>query len=343
MLIAKNTLRNIIVVWLGLTTAGCGGSGISDSGEPQDRGTLLLANAQTGFGPRELIWTRDGTEVVFVDGALKAVNVSSRSVRVLDPTAVILSVARGSSGEWIYFAGAVPNAGPGTPNVRISRVHPARAGVETIALVFQGASTRLVVSADERWIALGRILLDSQSGLSRELPSGAPYDFSPDGTQLLYEFFAPNSFALISTADGSSQPVLSEGFVSAFRWTGNSPQILVVQLSSAPNSGTTTRIFELDGLTGVTRDFGQFNAYASLFNANWSEDGQTLGVWLEPNPIRTELAVFRAGGAPVIALRVDANVGKPVFSPAGAAVVYPLVTSSSLFSSVASLYVKTGI
>ncbi|MEO8910104.1 MAG: hypothetical protein ABI408_07750 [Gemmatimonadaceae bacterium] len=341
---AKKPMR-VMFMCVTLATAACGGSGIDAPGGPQDRGTLLLPNTSADFVSQDPIWTKDGAEIVFVDATgLKAVNVASGLVRVLDPTDNIEGAARARSGEWIYFAAPVPNAAPGAPNIRLNRVHPATLGVETVGLVSQGWSFNVVVSDDERWIAYGSVLFDTQTGVSRVLPDGIPGGFSPDGTRLMYWLSSKSSYAVISTADGSSQPVMYDGLRTTFRWKDNSPQLLFVEPPTSPTSGIGTVVYERDGLTGAKRDIAQFdsNPYSfGAFLAGWSEDGQTLGVWLTSSSPRTELAVIRAGAATAIVLRFDGDAGKLVFSPTATAVAYPYFPS--LVSSDQSLYVKTGI
>lgn len=56
---------------LALAGSACGGSDITAGGEPQDRGSLLVGTALTGFDVANVLWTKDGTDVVFVDGGLK--------------------------------------------------------------------------------------------------------------------------------------------------------------------------------------------------------------------------------------------------------------------------------
>ncbi|HXG71375.1 MAG TPA: hypothetical protein VNJ04_12290 [Gemmatimonadaceae bacterium] len=214
----------------------------------------------------------------------------------------------------------------GSPNLRIIKVHPSRAGVDTIATVFLRYNQALFVSADERLIASGHTLIDTRTGVRIELPNGQAHGFSPDGTQLLYEVFGSASaptrvYTLVSTGDGTFQPMLGpNGYFDALRWSGNAPQLLTVANSFA-NPPAGTRVFELDGLSGATRDLAQFSERGALYTANWSDDGQTLGVWLEPNYYRSKLVIIRGGSALVTVLRVDADVGSPIFSPDGTALV----------------------
>jgi hypothetical protein len=338
----KASLNRLVLVSVALAVFGCGG-GISDAGSPQDRGTLLLSNV-ANF-PTDPLWTKDGTEIVVIDHGLKAVNVSSHTVRTLNGTGSIYALGRGTGGEWIYFASPYAG-GAGGPNTQVSRVNPTTAVLETVALVSSFGGFRLQVSADERWVACDDVLIDTESNTTRGLPVGGnPLGFSPDGSRLLYNNPGSSSFIVISTADGSTQPVLYNGFLTAFRWLDNSPQLLIVD---SPNSGTGTpaSVYEVDGFTGARKDLGQFDLKPSSFSASysgWTEDGRTLGVWLSPGFPRNELHLIRLDGAPSVPVLVDDEVGKAIFSPNGTAIVYTVFRSTGAFTSATDLYVKTAL
>lgn len=307
---------------LGASTTGCAGDGITDVTEPEDLGALLVDNLLDQYVSKDLVWTRDGTEIVFLDDGLKAVSLSTKTVRTLSADKTTLSLARGIGGEWIYFVSIVPDAPPGSLDLRISRVHPS-GGTETVTLVATGLSTRLVVSANERWVAISGVLFDSETKRTTPLPFGIPFGFSPDGSRLLYDRSSQSpSMVLISTADGSIQSVPFVGFPSAVRWAGNSPQFLRIANTVTQSGGETSRISEQDGLSGVETELASISGTSALFSANWSDDGGILGFWFEPSFTRSELIVLRRGGPRTVSARVDSDVGAPSFSPSGNAVAY---------------------
>ena len=332
------------IVFLSLFLAACGDQGPHDNRGPEDRGTLVLDHVDEQYvgGP---IWTKDGSEVVFAAGGLKAVNVSTHAVRVLDPGPFIEIAARGD--EWIYFTVALPNAPANGPSFRLSRVRPSQTGVENIALPAQNLGSTVVVSRDERWIALGGLLIDMQNGTTRPLPgNGEPLGFSRDGTRLLSRVLGTTGFSyvLIATADGSSQPVPSgtPSFLMGFRWVEGSPQFLDLR---GPPGQSNYQLSEIDGISGTTRPLWESTDLISVFFAKWSDDGQTLAVWVAKGlgPTRNELTLLRTGAQPTVVAKVDASVGTPAISPAGSSIFYPVYTATGLFTGYTTYYVKSGI
>lgn len=330
------------------TVTACGDS--SGPGEPDNPGVAVVP--MTVGGPRHLVWTRDGTELVFSDfSALNAVGISSHTVRRLDPSPVIISVVRHSAGERIYFGTALTS----DPNFRVSRVNPSSGAVEILMTISAASDDDFMeVSADERFLVMGRRLFDLQTGSQINLPRGKPFGFSPDGTKLLYDLDVPGvstpSPSLISTADGSSQALHSTGYFHlAHRWEGNSPQLLKADFELKNGFYDKVRLSEIDGLTGVSRDIAQLSTTAGYFyNTNWSSDGRTLGTWVNQGSIadgtnRTNLYVIRAGGGPVLVASITPPLmagppGPPVFSPSGNSLAYFYYLANSR-----SLYVKSGI
>jgi hypothetical protein len=314
-------------VMIVLSAAGCGGEGITASSEPEDVGTLLVDKLVNEYVSKDLVWTKDGSEIVFLEDGVKAVNLSSKSVRTLDADKTTLSMTRATSGEWIYFVSVVPDAPSGSANLRISRVHPA-GGTETVTFAAAGIGYRLAVSANERWVAIDGLLYDSETKASRKLPLGVPYGFSPDGSRLLYQLSSQSpAMVLVSTADGSTQDVHFDGFPSGIRWVGNSPQLLRIVNTSTQNTGETTRISEQDALTSLETELANITGKTALYTANWSDDGAVLGFWFEANFTRSELVVMQLRGARTVTARVDSDVGKPFFSPGGYLVAYPVFLS----------------
>lgn len=346
--IQTRAIRMLIAAAAIFTAAGCGDS--SGPGEPDDPGILLVPPFAAGYIPDIPIWTKDGTELVYVTGGnvsnstvLNAVNPSTLAVRQLvAPTNLIMTTARGSAGDWIYF---------GTANSGISRVHPTSRTVETVTAFGIGGEV-LLVSHDERYLVVGRSLFDLQTTGQIDLPSGRAIGFSPDGTQLLYDLDVigvggTRAPALISTADGSSQPLHSTGyFTVAHRWEGNSPQLLKVDYSPTGGINTIYRLSEIDGLTGASRNLAEFHAaYFNPFSVSWSPNGQALGVWIEERSAkdgrsRAKLYIIRSGAAPALVASVGPGVttGPPIFSPSGNALVY-----IHYYNDGRSLYLKSGI
>ena len=332
----QNRLARLLIAALALfTVAACGDS--SGPGEPDDPGVLLVPMGQSGNWPAELVWTKDGTEVVYVENGLNAVTVSTQIVRKLDASQSIGTFARASAGERIYFGAFVTPLPGSNDNFRISRVHPISGGTETVMTIYPG--DHLAVSADERFVVVDTRLYDLQRGVRIDLPQGMPLGFSPDGTQLLYrDVFAPP--VLVSTADGSSRPLHSTISTSytAHRWEGNSPQLVEANIDYGRH---TVRFLERDGLTGVTRDIAQLSTTAFSIGANWSPDGRTLGSWVEQGS-RTNLYVIRSGSAPTIVASFTPRDGKspdtPVFSPSGNSLAYFYYDDLRR-----SMYLKSGI
>jgi len=315
--------------------AGCVDS--TGPGHVEEPGVLLVPAGKIGG---DLVWTRDGTEVVFVSftetsaahpvsaSILNAVSVSTHEVRQLNESQSIFGVARGSAGDRIYFTDEDRIDG----NFRVSRVHPASGALEILAPLPPDIYDDIVVSADERFLAVGSGLYDLQTAKLIGLPAGRPIGFSPDGTQLFYGLINPTTSTelttLISTADGSSHPLPSTGSRHlAHRWEGNSPQLLVEDDEYTGENFYTVRLSEIDGVTGASRNIAEFTKTSPLVTAAWSPDGQTLGVWIDLGSFaerthRRSLFLIRDGGAPVYVASVHTAAGPPVFSPDGHSIVY---------------------
>lgn len=339
-------LRHLIASLTLLTLGGCG-----DSSGPKVQEDLGVQLLPIGFYNNGLIWTRDGTELVYKtpgDGpntsALKAVNVSTLAVRQLvAPGTFISTVLRSGIGERIYF-GIPPTGDP--PNFRVSRVHPVSGVVESlITTLYTGDDDFMEISADERFLAIGRLLFDLQTGAQTSLPPGLPFGFSPDGTKLLYYLDVAGastpSPTLISTADGSYQPLHSTGYFHlAHRWEGNSPQLLRTDSEFISGNNYTVRLSEIDGVTGVTRDIAQFSTtgYTDPYAVNWSFDGRTLAAWIQQDS-RTNLYVIRSGNVPTLVASVTGPPGPPVFSPSGSSIAYFYYHPNGRWS----VYMKSGI
>lgn len=343
--------RFLIALLALVAVTGCADS--SGAGEPEDPGLLLVPPTDGGYFPDDLVWTRDGSELVYlrsivVNGGsatvLNAASVSTHVVRAVYQSPSIVEVAPESAGGRIYFGAFLTTAGFNDPNFQVSRVHLTSGAVEVLATISLGARNDVVVSDDERYLAAVRGLYDLQAGTRIDLPAGIPIEFSPDKTQLLYlvdqTTTSIQSATLISTADGSSQPLHStDYFVLAHRWEGNSPQLL----SSALDLGGGVRLYEIDGLTGARRDIAEFtNSISSYIYANWSPDGQRLAVWIREGfgkARRTNLHIVRAGIAPAIVATIHGDPGLPVFSPNGNSVAYFYYHQNDT----RSLYLKSGI
>ena len=331
-LLQSRPTRSLIGSLALLGAAGCGDS-TSPGDDAEDPGLLLAPAAYYGAGP---VWTKDGTELLYVlrttvnqkeAAVLAAVNASTRAIRELGVFPPIGHLVRSAGGERIYFGNYIsPPSGSGA-NYQVSRIHPNSGLVEIVAA---GDARGVAVSDDERWLAVGRRLFDLQTGTTLVLPAGAPIDFSPDGTQLLYspdaDLFA---VTLISTADGSSQPLHSDGGdfspSIAHRWEGNSPKLLRTDHNEDLDA---VRVFEIDGVTGATQDLAQFHGNALGPEANWSPDGRVLAIWvatgaaLSEEPARKILYLIRPGNAPEARANVGAQPGQAVFSPSGSSIAY---------------------
>jgi hypothetical protein len=286
--------------------------------------------------------------VYAVSNALSAVSVSTHTVRLLDasPSTTILTLC--GAGERIYFGASVAPSGSTTTNFRVSRVNPTAGAVEILTTAPWVGRDYVVISADERFLVANQVLYNLQAATQINLPGGRPIGFSPDGTQLLYQDILQLStqtpFSLVSTSDGSSQPLHSTGSLYfGHRWDGNSPQLIDVGYDNG-----TLRLFETDGVAGITRDLAQFSENPIFtFLANWSPDGRTLGAWIDQGSgksRRTNLYVIRSGSAPAIVASVitdffHVGVGLPAFSPSGNSVAYNYYRDGSP----RSLYMKSGI
>jgi hypothetical protein len=166
-----------------------------------------------------------------------------------------------------------------------------------------------------------------------DLPIGTPIDFSPDGTRLLYYSTTTSPFTssptLISTADGSGQPlhpttVDALSLYLAHRWQRNSPLLLGTDHN---DDYSAVRVFEIDGLTGVSQDIAQFRGNAVSLPASWSPDGNALALWIaagapSDEPARKILYLIRPGNAPAAVGNVAGLPGQPVFSPSGNSMAY---------------------
>lgn len=326
-----------------LAATGCGDS--TSPGEPEDPGLLLVPTGYLGAGP---VWTRDGTELLYTvrttvnqkeAALLKAVSVSTHAIRQLGVFPPIGGLVRSTGGERIYFGNFISPPSGSVDNYQVSRVHPTSGLLEIVAT---GGAAAVAVSADERFLVVGRRLYDLQTGTRIDLPTGTPIDFSPDGTQLLY-YSAASSPTLISTADGSSRTLHStDDLYMAHRWEGNSPQLL--KTYDDFDKGT-VRVSEIDGVTGATRDIAEFRGNSIFSGADWSPDGRVLAIWIElgsisDGQVREYLYIIRSGSAPTVLANVAGRPGRPIFSPDGNSVAY---LNDHGETGQASLYLKSGI
>jgi len=340
-----------------LSSGGCGDS--SGPGEPEDPGILVVPPTLVGYYPSELVWTRDGSELVYISSVttpasstrLNAVSVATHAVRQLNASPFIISLARESAGSRIYFGAYLTAAAPNDPNFQISRIDVGSGTVDILATRFLESNNPVLVSGDERFLVAGSGLYNLQTGGRVDLPAGTPIDFSPDRTMLLYFLQSTTtstpSATLISTSDGSSHPLLySTGdFYLAHRWEGNSPQLLKKTFldAGAYNSGT-IRLSEIDGITGTSRDIVQFNVRSPFIGVTWSPDGRALGAWVPEGSLadktdKTTLYIVRAGNAPAVVATVHGNPDRPVFSPDGKSIAYFYYHEDDR----RSLYMKSGI
>ena len=357
----RQTQNRPIRFFIGLlaivSAAGCGDS--SGPGEPEDPGVLVVPPTLVGYYPSELVWTRDGSELVYVSSVtapvsstrLNAVSVATHAVRQLYASPSITSLARESAGSRIYFGVYLTTAALNEPNFQVSRVDVASGTVDILATRFQESNNPVLVSGDERFLVAGSGLYNLRTGGRVDLPAGTPIDFSPDRTMLLYFLQSTTtsspSATLISTSDGSSHPLLySTGdFYLAHRWEGNSPQLLKKTFldAGAYNSGT-IRLSEIDGITGTSRDIVQFNVRSPFIGVTWSPDGRALGAWIPEGSLadktdKTTLYIVRAGNAPAVVATVHGNPDRPVFSPDGKSIAYFYYHEDDR----RSLYMKSGI
>jgi hypothetical protein len=322
-----------------LAAAGCGDS--SGPREPEDPGVLLFAGVA---GPDDIVWTRDGAEVVYaIATSIRAASVAPRVERTLvgDPSISIQGTS--SAGDRIYF-GAVVRTSPSTPDAfRVSRINPTAGAAEILTTRTWAGRDYVLVSADERFVSADGSLYDLQAGTRIDLACSRPRGFSPDGTRLLCQDPSRSTaFSLVSTSDGSFQPLQSGPigtFYAGHRWEGNSPQLLDYALSN-----NTTRIYETDAVTGATRDIAELDGHPTfLLLANWSPDGRTLGAWIEGANGRAKLYIIRSGSAPAVAATVSSGFpfgpDRPVFSGNGNSVAYFYYHENNG----RSLYAKTGI
>jgi hypothetical protein len=341
---------------LALLAAACSDLGGPPAGEPEQPGVLLVSHVQNALYS-DPVWTRDGTELVFVKGftanssstMINAVNVTTHSVRQLYSAPIISNFHRRDGDEWIYFE--VAEVTYGQTNSELKRLNPTSGAVETVPATFPGYPNDVVVYADERFLLSTNGLYNLQTGTRIDHPAGIPNSFSPDGTRVLYGMNtgagSPLSPTLISTIDGSSQQLHStDYFAVAHRWIGNSPQFL-----STTNDYVAgiIRLYEVDGLSGTRRDIAQFTSTLAYIYANWSPDNQTLGAWIDEGDIgkgtdRTVLYIIRPGSKPTIAVTVRPSweagpPSRPVFSPDSRSLTYfyPHADDSH------SLYLKSGI
>ena len=350
-----------LIALLALVATACSDLGGPPAGEPEQPGVLLVLRVQNALYS-DPVWTRDGTELVFVTGTttngsppvINAVNVSTHSVRQLytAPNAVLMisNFHRSTGDEWIYFEVTdITPLGPNNPGLR--RLNPSSGAVEAVPATFPGYPNDIVVFANERFLVSASGFFNLQTGARIDHPPGIPNSFSPDGTRVLSGMNtgsnSPPSATLISTIDGSSQQLHStDHFALAHRWIGNSP--LFLSTTNDYLAGI-IRLYEVDGLSGTRSDIAQFTSTLSNIYASWSPDGQTLGAWIDEGDIgkgtdRTALYVIRPGSAPSIAVTVrppwDAGPpSRPVFSPDGRSVAYFYPHPDDTYS----LYMKSDI
>jgi hypothetical protein len=325
-----------------VAATGCGDS--TSPAAPEDPGTQLVPIGYLGAGP---VWTRDGTEVLYVlrttvnqkeAALLKAVSISDPAIRQLGEFQRIGELVRSTAGDRLYFGNFV--SPPSTAgNYQVIRLHPTLGQQEIVATVDASSDNDagVAVSGDERFLAVGRHLYDLQTGTRIDLPTGTPIEFSPDGTQLLYYSTTTStptsplttSPMLISTADGSAQPLHptnsdANSLDLVHRWRGNAPLLL----GTDHNDGfSAVRVFEINGLTGESQDIAQFRGNAFSMAASWSPDGNVLAIWIATGDFfdesaRSILYLIRPGNAPAAVGNVAGLPGQPVFSPSGNSIAY---------------------
>jgi len=321
-------------------------------GHVEDPGILLVPSTGTGF--LEPIWTKDGSEVVYLTSdalrnsrGLNAVSISTHASRRIPGPSSTSNLVRGSDGDRIYLTLAAGSSGE---SLEVARLHPTSGAFESVTTVSVGADDHLEVSPDEKFLVIGSTLHNVQTGASMSLPPGRGAGFSPDGSQLLYYRSNPGSSipspVLISTADASSQALHSTGdFHLAHRWVGNVPHLLKSTASNGAGTSSTIHLSELNAVTGAARDIAEFTARFPAVRAAWSPDGNALALWIPEGEIssrtdRTTLYVIRSAGVPKVVGSIHGSAGEPVFSPSGTAIAYFYYDPEG---ETGSLYLKPGI
>jgi hypothetical protein len=326
----------VLVVAIGLLGAtACGAAGITETTETENPGTQLFAQSGNGNGAQRLVWTRDGTELVFHSDGLKAVSVGTHTVRPVWGESAVVDFAGPTVSGKVYFSTFLPPAST-NPEYKIARVEPATGTTELLPLASPSLTIALEVSPDERYV-VGDAIYDLQTGGKANSFPYTPLGFSPDGSV----FLARDPFTpalLVVTGQGYHQQLATsdEAYI-AHRWAANIPQLLRMRYDAGNG---TIRLYEIAGLSGASRDLAQLSSTGADIYANYSADGNLLGVWIQQQSL-WKLYVIRAGSPPVVAASVTytgtARPGAPVFSPDGKSAAYFFYTSDR------SLYVQSGI
>ena len=289
----------------------------------------------------DLTWSTDGSELYFIEGMfrIRAVMANGSNMRTLYSSGVSVGDLRTTASK-VYIS----TAKSGTPaEYYIVRIDPgSSADVDTV-VTYTGSvqSIRFAVSADERFVAFGDSLFDVQAASQRALPRGEPWSFSPDGNLLLYDPAGASStaeFALISTADLSSQPLPTASGVArpslfaigAHYWEDNDPKVLRVVTSAEQDR---VQMFIQDMRTGSNRAIGAVtNPPAGLYTSGTiSSDGSQAVVMIGAVFLWNELHAIDAQSLErTIVARVNGSAGTDylAMSPSGARIAYVVFESS---------------
>ena len=327
----------VLVAALGVLGAtACGSSGITETTETENPGTQIIPpEAGNGNGAQRLIWTKDGTELVFHSNGLKAVSVGAHSIRPVWGESSVVDFSGPTVSGKVYFSTFLPV--PSTSaEYKIARVEPSTGATEVLPLASPSLTVAFVVSPDERYV-VGDAIYDLQTGAKASSFPYSPLGFSPDGTVFLARDPFASALVVVTGQGFHQQLATSDEAYIAHRWAANVPQLLRMRYDAAKSS---IRLYEIAGLSGASSDLAELVSTGANIYANYSADGTLLGVWIQQESL-WKLYVIRAGAAPTVAASVaysgTGHPGAPVFSPDGKSVAY------FLYSPDRSLYVKSGI
>jgi len=327
----------LVAAFAMLGGAACGSSGITETSETENPGTQLIP-PQSGesSGPQRLLWTKDGSEIVFHSQGLKAVSLGTHAIRPIWGASSIVAFAGPTASGQVYFSTFLRPVGSTSEEYTIARVQPSTGASEVLPLASPSLTLVLEVSPDERFV-VGDAIYDLQTGGKASSFPYTPLGFSPDGTVFLARDPFTSALLVVTFQGYHQQLATSDEAYIAHRWEADVPQLLRIRYDAGKGS---IRLYEVDGLSGATRDLAQLAATDAVIYANYSADGRVLGVWIRQNSL-WKLHVIRAGAQPVVVASVNytnpGNPSAPVFSPDGTSVAY------FLYAPDRSLFVKSGI
>ncbi len=258
----------------------------------EDRGMLLLSGVSSEF-----VWSNSGDEMFFINHGLHAINILTRSTRVLDDRSTFYRHLRLSNdGENLYYVvyyndeavrPALCRVSVDDGNAEILFTDIAAEGLFMKDLVLSPDGIQLVYSvppfggASRDSIFLFNTLTSSKSFLAL----GDPIAFSPDGKKLLLR---DETSYVVLTLEGKATEYLSlnsSGYSlnpESIRWDSQGIRVILPGFSSYLIYSVNTQSSDTIAIR-ITDDplhrWDVGNPFVSLPGLSWVPDGRQFGYW----------------------------------------------------------------